>query len=66
MTINWTEEKPTEQGWYWIDDLSAPGLPIEIVKVEINGNEIIYIKDHGAFLVDQENYKWSSRIPEPE
>ena len=69
--MKWTTDKPTEPGWYWIDD--GDGWDFSVVKVSLNYKQdlfvsSIYNEDNEAVPINEFDYvtRWAGPIPEPE
>ncbi len=59
----WTDDKPTEPGWYWYQSLlDIPPQPVRVFERR-NTLEAEY---GGGMRPEQMTGRWSERIPEPE
>jgi hypothetical protein len=60
-TLQWTEKKPTEEGWYWIKRKNSLG--------EFESPKIDYVRDYvGEMCIlnwPVPDGKWAGPIPEP-
>lgn len=74
--LEWTDDPPEEEGWYWLDDGQGAGISPRIVEVEPSyadkGAEIQFVVDdpmdgsgiRRAFK-DYDDVRWAGPIPEP-
>ena len=68
--MNWTKEKPTEPGWYWMRS-APPGIePTASTIVQVYMNEsVLSVKtqtDRAPLSNVHEVYQFAGPIPEPE
>lgn len=53
--MNWTKDKPTEPGWYWVRTSSPKREPFVA--------EIAHEAPHGLFLRSGSGYGWVQWLP---
>jgi hypothetical protein len=65
--MEWTKERPTQTGWYWMTDPECK-LPIAIiVYVDIESGEVIYPSQKESMLLDimGDTPSWIGPLEEP-
>jgi len=72
--LQWRNDPPTEEGWYWLDDGQDPPFAPRCVEVHdrqpeaenalrVNDPEVVYGKTKQ--ITDYKEAKWAGPIPEP-
>ena len=71
--MKWTTDKPTEPGWYWMDDGDnwyKQAVRIDVAPRSLGTEQLCVYSGIAEFvgLVDncKEGAKWAGPIPEPE
>ena len=63
--MKWTDEKPSEPGWYWYKPAGGRKVPYILEVVSIR-SRFLGRTPNGLTPVDYSFGQWSGPIPEPE
>jgi len=68
--LTWTDEPPTEPGWYWLRTNPDVGISPRVVKVierdaSLRVNDTLDDAGIDHELGDYDNYQWAGPIPQP-
>jgi len=72
--LEWTDEPPEEEGWYWLDDDDFPTFSPRCVEVADHHSPLSYEtgvwdpnKREGSIVTvsDYKNVRWAGPIPRP-
>lgn len=61
--MNWTNEKPTAPGWYWVRGAYANDI---IAEARINDTGALYMDDGVQDLLQCDGVQFAGPIPQPE
>ena len=66
--MNWTHERPTEEGWYWVLNPIRPDW-VEIVELSdgllLYGGDLWIPADYGPAPDNSEAFLWCGPIEQP-
>jgi hypothetical protein len=76
LDLEWTDEPPEEEGWYWLDDNEAPSKSpriVEVVPSHADEDAEIQFLVHDPIdgpgisraFKDYQNARWAGPIPRP-
>lgn len=63
VQMKWTKNKPTEPGWYWVED--RYGTDIVYIK-QVDDEFYIWCEENSDIYPLSEDAEWAGPIPEPE
>lgn len=66
MSMKWTNNKPTKEGWYWYDP--DGGFPEKRMIYFVDNDLDLWIDHHDYefFPISEFDGKWAGPIPEPD
>lgn len=67
--MNWTNELPTEPGWYWQETISSAPCPPEVVRIVKHGDRLsvweVMSENDDNLAYCKGYYRWSGPLTPP-